>query len=410
MDSSINKAQQQLHYIEDFLIKIGNGDYDSKLPITDEKDEQLRAVQVGINMLVEELKETTISTVFLNSIYNGINDILIVLNQNGEIQNTNSTVEGLLLYTSAELVQQSVEKLIQVGDIESVRTGIKNSYEQNKIQELGLNLIAKDNSVIPVSCTFSPLYNNQLEQSGVLMVAKNITALLNAKNQLQDKNDELNLFIYKASHDLKSPVASMMGLMALHKESNDAVEKDMYCDKIAECATKLNTIISDLLVLGRITYGDLKYETVDIKQIIDAILKSIEFMHGFKDITFNIGIEKQAKSIKTEKGLFQTILLNLIDNAVKYHKKGAEPSYINIRVKNHENGILFKIEDNGIGIAANQQANIFKMFYRATSASKGSGLGLYIVKTSVLKLGGTITFESTFGKGSSFSVYLPSKN
>lgn len=410
MDSSINKAQQQLQYIEDFLIKIGNGDYDSKLPLTDEKDEQLLAVQVGINMLVEELKETTISTVFLNSIYNGINDILIVLNQKGEIQNTNPAVEAVLLYTSAELLQLSVEKLIQVGDIESVRTSIKSAYEQNKIQELGLNLIAKDNSVIPVSCTFSPLYNNQLEHSGVLLVAKNITALLNAKNQLQDKNDELNLFIYKASHDLKSPVASMMGLMALHKESNDADEKDMYCDKIAECTTKLNTIISDLLVLGRITYGDLEYETVDIKQVIDAILKSIEFMHGFKDIAFNIVIEDQAKSIKTEKGLFQTVLLNLIDNAVKYHKKGAEPSYINIRVSNHENGILFKIEDNGIGIAANQQASIFKMFYRATSASKGSGLGLYIVKTSVLKLGGSITFESTLGKGTSFSVYLPNKN
>ena len=410
MDSKISNAQQQLQYIEDFLIKIGNGDYNSKLPVTDEKDEQLRAVQVGINMLVEELKETTISTVFLNSIYNGINDILIVLNQKGEIQNTNLSVESTLLYTSAELLLQPIEKLIQVSDIVSVRASIKNAYDQNKIQELGLNLIAKDNSFIPVSCTFSPLYNNQFDHTGVLLVAKNITTLLNAKNQLQDKNDELSLFIYKASHDLKSPVASMMGLMALHKESNDAGEKDMYCDKIAECASKLNTIISDLLVLGRITYGDLEFETVEINQIIDGIFKSIEFMHGFKDIEFNIHIEDQAKFIKTEKGLFQTILLNLIDNAVKYHKKGAEPSYIKISVSNQENGIIFKIEDNGIGIMANQQANIFKMFYRATSASKGSGLGLYIVKTSVLKLGGSITFESTYGKGTSFSVYLPSKN
>lgn len=409
MDTKINKTQQQLQYIEDFLIKIAGGDYNSKLFIADEKDQQLAAVQVGINMLVEELNETTISRVFLNSIYNGINDVLIVLNENGEIQNTNHVVEDLLFYTQAELLNQSFEKLFPISDIDGVRNSIRTTFEQNKIQEIGLNLKAKDNSIIPVSCSFSPLHNNKQEYSGTLLVAKNITALLNAKNQLQDKNDELNLFVYKASHDLKSPVASMMALMALYKESENAVEKEIYIEKIGDCTSKLNVILSDLLVLGRITYGNLEFETVDIKQIIDAILKSIEFIGGFKDITFNVLIDDQVKSINTEKGLFQTVLLNLIDNAVKYRKNGLERSFINIHVSKHEKGVLFEIEDNGIGIAETLQGNIFKMFYRATSVSKGTGLGLYIVKTSVLKLGGSITFESTFGKGTSFSIYLPNK-
>ncbi|MES2285305.1 MAG: PAS domain-containing sensor histidine kinase [Bacteroidota bacterium] len=407
MNSSTNNTQQQLQYIEDFLIKIGNGDYNSKLPIADEKDEQLLAVQVGINMLVEELNETTISRVFLNSIYNGINDVLIVLNQNGEIQNTNHVVEDLLFYTQGELLNQSIEKLFPISDIDNVRNSIRTTYEQNKIREIGLNLKAKDNSIIPVSCSFSPLHNNRQEYSGTLLVAKNITALLNAKNQLQDKNDELNLFVYKASHDLKSPVASMMALMALYKESENEQEKEMFIEKIGDCTSKLNIIMSDLLVLGRIAYGELEFEKIGIKGIIDSILKSIEFVEGFKDIDFNIVFEDQAKFINTEKGLFQTILLNLIDNAIKYRKSGIERSFVNIDISNHEKGILFKIEDNGIGIAEAQQGSIFKMFYRATSASKGTGLGLYIVKTSVLKLGGTISFDSTFGNGSSFTVYLP---
>ncbi|MDP1744918.1 MAG: PAS domain-containing sensor histidine kinase [Bacteroidota bacterium] len=409
MDTKISKTQQQLQYIEDFLIKIGNGDYNSKLPITDENDEQLLAVQVGINMLVEELNETTISRVFLNSIYNGINDVLIVLNENGEIQNTNHVVEDLLFYSQAELLNQSFEKLFPISDIDNVRNSIRTTFEQNKIQEIGLNLKAKDNSIIPVSCSFSPLHNNKQEYSGTLLVAKNITALLNAKNQLQEKNDELNLFVYKASHDLKSPVASMMALMALHNESENAQEKAIYIEKIGDCTSKLNIILSDLLVLGRITYGELEFEQTSIKEVIDSILKSIEFVEGFKDIDLNIVIDDQAQFINTEKGLFQTILLNLIDNAVKYRQKGLERSLVNIHVSSQGKGILFKIEDNGIGIPETLQASIFKMFYRATSTSKGTGLGLYIVKTSVIKLGGTISFESTLGKGSTFKIHLPFK-
>ncbi len=358
-------------------------------------------------MLVEELNETTISRVFLNSIYNGINDVLIVLNEKGEIQNTNHVVEDLLFYSQGELSNQSIEKLFPISDIDNVRNSIRTTYEQNKIKEIGLNLKAKDNSIIPVSCSFSPLHNNKQEYSGTLLVAKNITALLDAKSQLQEKNDELNLFVYKASHDLKSPVASMLALMALHNESENVQEKAIYIEKIGECTSKLNIIMSDLLILGRITYGELEFERTDIKGIIDNILKSIEFVEGFKEIDFNIVIEDQAKFINTEKGLFQTILLNLIDNAVKYRKNTEDRSFVNIHVSNHEKGILIKIEDNGIGIAEAPQGSIFKMFYRATSSSKGTGLGLYIVKTSVLKLGGTISFESTLGKGSSVTVYLP---
>lgn len=409
MDDTIDKTHQHLQFIEDFLIKIGHGDYNSKLPVGDEKDEQLAAIQVGINMLVEELKETTISRIFLDSIYNGISDILIVLSDKVEIQKTNQAVETTLLYTEAELLKQPLGKLIQKTDFDLVRNCIRNTYEQKKLNEAAFNFVTKDNKLIPVSCSFSPLYNVQGVSTGILLVAKNISTLINARNQLQEKNEELSLFVYKASHDLKSPVSSMMGIMALINESQDIDELKMYMKMISECTVRLDTIIADLLVLGRITYGELEYEQVDIKPMIDDVLKSIEFIDGYKDIALNIVIDDSVKSIITEKGLFQTILQNLIDNAIKYRRKGDEQSFINISVDSHEKGILIKIADNGIGIAEHQQANIFKMFYRATSASKGTGLGLYIVKTSVIKLGGNISFESTAGKGSSFKIYLPSQ-
>lgn len=407
MKTSLSKDHSQLQYVQDFLTKIAEGDYNAKLLVNDGKDEKLAEVQAGINMLVEKLKATTISRVSLDSIYNGISDILIVLNDKVEIQKTNQVVETLLLYTESELLNQSIGKLIQKTDFDLVRDTIRNTYFEKKLHETAFHFITKENKLIPVSCSFSPLYDPHGKSTGILLIAKNISTLVNAKQQLQDKSDELNLFVYKASHDLKSPVSSIKGIMALLDESKDLNEMKMYYKMVADSTLRLDSIISDLLILGRITYGDLEYEQVDFKQVIDSILKSIEFVDGFKDINFNVVIDDNAQSIRSEKGLLNTILFNLIDNAIKYRQNKSEHSYINIHVSSLDDGILIKIEDNGIGIADLQQANVFKMFYRATSTSKGSGLGLYIVKTSVLKLGGTIALESTFGKGTTFLLKLP---
>lgn len=406
MGTSLSKDHSQLQYVQDFLSKIAEGDYNAKLLVNDGKDEKLAEIQAGINMLVEKLKATTISRVSLDSIYNGISDILIVLNDKVEIQKTNQVVETLLLYTESELLNQSIGKLIQKTDFDLVRDTIRNTYFEKKLHEIAFHFITKENKLIPVSCSFSPLYDPHGKSTGILLIAKNISTLVNAKKQLQDKSEELNLFVYKASHDLKSPVSSIKGIMALIDESKDLNEMKTYYKMIADSTLRLDSIISDLLILGRITYGELEYEQIDFKKVIDAILKSIEFVDGFKDIKFNMAIDDNAQSIWSEKGLLNTILFNLIDNAIKYRKINSEPSFINIHVSSQENGILIKIEDNGIGIADLQQANVFKMFYRATSTSKGSGLGLYIVKTSVLKLGGTIALESTFGKGTTFLLNL----
>lgn len=410
MITPISPAQRQLQFIQDFLIKIADGDYNSRLPVIDNNDEQMVAIQVGINMLVEELKSSTISRRFLTSIYNGINDILIVINEKGEIQTINHVVESLLLYSEAELFHQPVEKLIQLTDIDNARNCIRTAYEQDKIQEIGLNFTAKDKSSIPVACSFSPLHDAQNNTTNILLVAKNMSNLISAKNQLQDKNDELNLFVYKASHDLKSPVTSMMSMMNLLHHTNKVEEMQLYITMMDECINKLNTVISDLLILGQITYGDLESEQVNVKEIIQDILKSIEFLKEFKNINFDITIDEKAETLKSEKGLLRTILLNLIDNAIKYSKKGEEPSYIRIHITPHKKGILIEIKDNGIGIAEHQQENVWKMFYRATAISKGSGLGLYIVKTSVNKLGGTISLESNLDKGSTFRIYIPDLN
>lgn len=399
----------QLKYIQDFLIELAQGNFSSRLELNNNEDEQSQSVKAGINMLVEELSATTTSKIFLNSIYDGINDILIVLDSDGKIQKTNKVVENMLLYPEAELLARPIDTLIHSSDIDLVKNCIRNAYNLSELQEVGVNFITKHNTIIPVSCSISVLQDNKNERSGVLLVAKNISALLNTRDQLQAKNDELNLFVYKASHDLKSPVTSMMGLIGLINKSNNPEEIKNYCRMVEKCTEKLDSVLNELLVLGHITYGELEFSEVNIKEIIDEILSSIQFVDNFNEVQKTITIHDNISEIVTEKGLLKTILFNLIDNGIKYHNPKAEQPFLKVDIKATGEGISIVVEDNGQGIQKEFQPNIFKMFYRANYVSKGSGLGLYIVKTSVAKLAGTILFESEPLQGCRFEIRIPCK-
>lgn len=399
----LHDKNQQWEDVQDFLINLASGDTSFMNNVVFENNEQIVALQTGISMLVEELKATTISRSFFNSIYNGINDLILVFDKDGTIKNVNHIVLETLGFSKFELIEQSVHKLIQNDSVAAFYNAIRNILHQ---KDIGLNLVSKQNKIIPVSCSFSSIYDSNRHCENILLVAKNMTVLLATKEQLAAKNDELNLFVYKASHDLKSPISSMQGLMHLVNQSNDLSELKEYYGKVSECLVKFDSIIKELLVLGRITYGELKNELVDIKKIIESTLISLQFVNGFKDVSININISEDAHWIKTEVGLLTTIFGNLIDNAIKYRNVRV-PSFIEIEIVKIDSKIIITIKDNGIGIDKSALANLFKMFFRATNESHGSGLGLYIVKTSVEKLGGTISVASELRIGSTFEIRLP---
>lgn len=394
----INRTQFQ-----EILINAANGTNRFEMPGSDQRSEELNFINVGINMLMEELKAETMSRSFFNSIYNGINDMIVVIDKNGIIQNSNEVTQKTLGYSELELLEESVKKIIQAESLDLFNNAVRNL---NDLIEFGLNFITSKNKIIPFSCSLSVLNEEYSKTDNVLLVAKNISAVLEAKHQLSAKNDELNLFVYKTSHDLKSPISSMQGLMYLVSQSNDKQELKEYYYKVNECVIKLDSIIKELLVLGRITYGELKYGMVDTKNTIDSILKSLEFVNGFKQVAFHIKISDDARMIRTEEGLLTTVFFNLIDNAIKYRYEKVN-SYLNLEVTKVEEEIVITVKDNGIGIDKTAQPNLFKMFFRATNECSGSGLGLYIVKTSVEKLGGTIAVESELRKGTSFEIRLP---
>jgi len=227
-----------------------------------------------------------------------------------------------------------------------------------------------------------------------------------AFGKIQEKNNELNTFIYKATHDLRGPLSSIMGLCKLAREETP---NNQYFEMIAKSTSKLDDILVLLIETMMVKEKEIVLEKMDFNIIINDILKLLEFSKGFSRIEFRIQVAN-TEPFFSDKKIIASIFQNLIENAIKYQNYNEPNSFIAIHLFNMAEGIEVKILDNGLGIANDFQDKVFNMFYRANSDSKGSGLGLYIVKSAVEKLSGTIQFKSEPKKGTQFTIHLPNRS
>ena len=221
---------------------------------------------------------------------------------------------------------------------------------------------------------------------------------------IEDKNAELDAFFYRISHDLKGPIASLLGLSELAKmEVNDEPARG-YLEKQHSQVERLNNIITGLINLTQLNHADLCKQDIEFDKMIDECIGSFQGMSNFSNITFRKMVEAGIQ-FQTEWTLLNAIIQNLVENAIKYSRR--QSPYVEIRVRNENAHIILEVEDNGQGIAQEHQVRIFEMFFRATPNANGRGLGLYILKRSVDKLKGTIDIKSEIGSGSTFTVRLP---
>ena len=228
-------------------------------------------------------------------------------------------------------------------------------------------------------------------------------------NQLQtqiieNKNAELDSFFYRISHDLKGPIASMLGLSSLAKKDIQEEPARSYLEKQHLQAERLNNIISGLIQLTKLNDAALQKEKINFPKLIDDCINSLHHLPEFSRINFRKEIEP-GLNFYSEWTLLNAIFQNLIENGIKYSNN--DQPFVSVEVWSEDGGVTIRVSDNGQGISVEHQSKIFEMFYRATHQSGGSGLGLYILKRSVDRLNGKIEIESKPGMGSTFTVTLP---
>jgi signal transduction histidine kinase len=229
--------------------------------------------------------------------------------------------------------------------------------------------------------------------------------LKKTNQELSKRNTELDNFVYSVSHDLRAPIASVLGLINLAKKDKDPGMKDTYLDMINSSALQQDHFIREILDQSRNARLDIKREEILFQPIIDETFTQLSFATPNGRTVQKIISVQQNKPFYCDRWRMKVILNNVISNAIRY-RNGRDP-VIKVNVDVTDNGAHLSIEDNGKGIAREHLKHVCRMFYRATDDGAGSGLGLYIVKEAVDKLNGSIKIDSEEGKGTTVQLVIP---
>lgn len=236
-------------------------------------------------------------------------------------------------------------------------------------------------------------------------IIHDVTTAKRMEEELKASNKELETFIYRASHDLRGPLSSIIGLTRVSKTEITDKKSIAYFKMVEASAQKLDDTLISLVESMTIRDISITCEEVDCLQLINEVKTQLQFHEGFSKV--NITVHSEVDKILSSKMILSSIFQNIIQNAIKYKNHKRNNSFLKISILNKDNATEITFEDNGIGIDDSFVDKIFGMYFRATTAGSGSGLGLYIVKIGVEKLGGTISLKSIKGDGTTFTIRLP---
>jgi len=226
--------------------------------------------------------------------------------------------------------------------------------------------------------------------------------------ELTKINRELDAFVYSVSHDLRSPLSSILGLINILKMDKNLSQETMlnYVQMIEKSVLKLDETLQGVLNYSRNARGELVITEVDVKKQIEKAIEQLRYIEGAEAISFQIDVVDHT-SLFTDEYRLSVILTNLLSNAIKYADRNKDNQIIEIKATITPAHMTMVIRDNGIGIPQDQIHRVFGMFYRATERSKGAGLGLYIVKEAIDKLNGNIVIQSELGSETLVHITIP---
>ena len=220
-------------------------------------------------------------------------------------------------------------------------------------------------------------------------------------------NKELDKFVYSASHDLRSPILSLKGLIEIMNTENDMTQIRNYLELMQESLDKQDQFIKDIIDYSKNKKTKTTLSKVNLSQIIEEAIIQNQYREEFKRI--NISKELNIDSIYSDELKLKIIINNILTNAIKYSDTQKESPFITIKTYQDKDYIYISIEDNGIGVKKEYQNKIFDMFFVTNNDNKGSGLGLYLVKDTIENLNGTVEITSEINLGSKFTVKIPKK-
>ncbi len=235
------------------------------------------------------------------------------------------------------------------------------------------------------------------------MVADRTQKLESTINSLDKMVLDLDRFVYSASHELSAPLKSIAGIVNITKIEKDNSRIQEYLHHIELSVQKTEAVIKSILSYSRNTHLDLEEETIPLKPVVDEIIQELKPYSSAGKIEFINNVDEKLV-LNVDKQRLKIVLQNILSNSIKYADFEKPDPQVVIECIRQKGKTIIRISDNGIGIKKERIDKIFNMYYRGTTKSQGSGLGLFIVKEMIQRMKGQITVKSKSEKGTTFEI------
>jgi signal transduction histidine kinase len=302
----------------------------------------------------------------------------------------NLLLEKTVAERTGEIVAQNEELQSQSEEIASQRDTLM--LQNKKLQE-AQKIIEQQNQEI--------LYkNDELETE----VNARTHELKNANQELVEQNNQLEQFAFIAAHNLRAPLARIMGLAHILELAAEERDRTQILHKLVSSTTDLDSVIRDLNSILDIKKHTANLIEVDLRHALDRVHKTLE--KEFEDTNATLKSELQIDKVYAVPPYVESVLYNLVSNAIKYRHPDRNP-LITVCAKPEKDFVCLSVSDNGLGIDLyKHKSSMFNLYKRFHLHMEGRGLGLYLIKTQMIALGGRIDVESEPEKGSTFFAYF----
>ena len=375
-------------------------------PVFNENEELMNYVIIETDIThKKETEEKLLSSAKRSiNILEGITDAMFIINSEWKFTYLNKQAEILLNEKKENLLGKDIWKGLAFSQSSKMREQFHLAFDK-KVD------IHFEEYIEPSQQWFE--VHGYVSTEGLSIYLRSIQSRKISEEKLRDKNEELvkinnelDSFVYRAAHDLRAPLASVLGLINISKIEQQENKKNEYLDKMTDCINKLDHFINKIIHYSRNSRLVVNYEKLDFHEIFEEIFTHLQYFEGAENITKELHIDDQTP-FYSDRVRITDALQNLLVNAVQFRKTYIDDPYIKISVETNYSKAKIVVQDNGNGIHDDHKDKVFNMFYRASEQSAGSGLGLYIVKEIIKKLGGTIRLTTQLKRGSKFTIEIP---
>ena len=369
-------------------------------------------------------------------LFENANDVIFLHDLKGKILAINRAAEFLTGYSRTEVLRQSFDRLVAPEARNLTQDSIRAHLGGSATQHYELPIISKFGSKRYLEVSTRILYRRG-QPVAIQGIGRDITERKYAQQRLEESARELQLkneelitalrltreatqlkeqFLANTSHELRTPMNGIMGMISLLQATELRPEQREYTDAVTQCANDLLTIINDILDMSQIEAGRmlLDEEPFDLRDSLRAVAKMLSIRAKAKGLQLQYEIDPQVSTrMLGDSVRFRQILTNLIANAIKFTSKGGV--YIRVQSGSAPNRVRIEVKDTGIGVSEAVRDRIFEAFFQADGTMRrrfgGTGLGLTVSKQLVELMGGQIgTHNNAGSEGATFWFEMPSRS